>query len=295
MDERISAIASQARERLRSCTACGRRCHVDRIAALRRSVCRTGERAVLASWGLRHPVRPLPWTPDPSGFLAFGRCNLRCVFCPTWMTSQGPLGRESTPEDIADRMLALQDRGGRVLHLVRPTPVVHAVLQALALAVPRGLRLRIVYETNGYDSVETLRSLEGIVDVYVAEMKWGDSREGLWFSKVKNYVSVNRLAVQEMHRQVGDLAIDSNGTAVRGLAVRHVVLPGSLASTGRVVKFLAEEVSPATWLDLGEPYEPTHLARRHPPLDRRPTDRERGDALRLAQRHGIRRISCGPG
>jgi putative pyruvate formate lyase activating enzyme len=205
------------------------------------------------------------------------------------MTSQGRWGREVTPQDIAERMLILQERGSPVLHLLRPTSVVHAVLEALALAVARGFRLPLVYETGGYDSVPALALLEGIVDLYLADMKWGDSREALWFSKARNYASVNRQAVLEMHRQVGDLEVEE-GRAVRGLAVRHVVLPGSLGNTGRVVKFLAQEVSPRTWLDLGEPYRPAHVAGRYPPLDREPTGRERSEARRLALRHGLRRV-----
>jgi len=282
--EEIASRARRGREMLRACRMCGRQCQVDRIAAVRPSICRTGDRAVIAAWGVR---------PGDAGFLAFGRCSLRCVFCPTWMTSQGRWGRELPSEEVAERMLALQDRGCRVLHLLHPTSVVHAVLEALALAVARGFSLPLVYQSSGYDGVEALRLLDGIVDVYVVEMKWGDSREGLWFSKVHNYASVNRRAVLEMHRQVGDLELDGAGLAVRGLAVRHVVLPGSLGSTGRVVKFLAEEVSPATWLDLDLTYEPAHRATLYPPLDRRPTAREKTDARRLAHRHGLHRVRSG--
>ncbi|HEX5041806.1 MAG TPA: radical SAM protein [Candidatus Polarisedimenticolaceae bacterium] len=278
--EEIAARAARGREMLRACRMCGRQCGVDRIAAVRPSVCQTGDRAVIAAWGVRHA--------EQTGFLAFGRCNLRCVFCPTWMTSQGRWGRELPADEVAERMLAIQERGGRVLHLLRPTPVVHAVLEALALAVPRGFTLPLVYESSGYDSVEALRLLDGVVDVYVVDMKWGDSREGLWFSKVRNYASVNRRAVLEMHRQVGDLEVNGAGMALRGLAVRHVVLPGSLASTGRVVQFLAEEISPATWLELDEAYTPAHLAARYAPLHRRPTDRETTEARRLARRRGLR-------
>jgi putative pyruvate formate lyase activating enzyme len=288
--QEIAARAARGREILRACRMCGRGCEVDRIRAVRPSVCHTGDRAVIAAWGVRHAARPLPWMPEDTGFLAFGRCNLRCVFCPTWMTSQGRWGRELPAQDVAERMLALQERGCRVLHLLRPTPVVHAVLEALALAVADGFILPLIYQSSGYDSVEALQLLDGVVDVYLVDMKWGDSREGLWFSKVRNYASVNRRAVLEMHRQVGDLELDPSGMAVRGLAVRHTVLPGSLGNTGRVVKFLAEEVSPGTWLDLETGYGPAHLAGRYPPLDRRPTAREEMDARRLALRHGLRRV-----
>jgi putative pyruvate formate lyase activating enzyme len=284
--------AAAARESLRACTMCGRQCGVDRLAGVRSSICRTGAKAVVAAWGVRSPERALPWTPASTALVAFARCNLRCVFCRTWMTSHGPWGRELDPSELADRLLSLQDRGCRVLHLVRPTPVVHAVLEALGLAMQRGFRLPVVYDTGGYDSVEALRLLDGVVDVYVCEMKWGDSREALWFSKAKNYASVNRLAVLEMHRQVGDLAVGADGVATRGLAVRHVVLPGSLGNTGRIVKFLAEEVSPHTWLDLGEPYRPAHIAARHAPLDRVPTERELAEARRLALRHGLTRVAA---
>jgi putative pyruvate formate lyase activating enzyme len=266
--EEIAARAARGREMLRACGLCGRRCGVDRIAAVRPPVCHNGERAVVAAWGRR--------SAGEAGFLAFGRCNLRCVFCPTWMTSQGRWGRELSHDEVAERMLALQERGCRVLHLLRPTPVVYAVLEALALAVSRGFALPLVYESSGYDSVDGLRLLDGIVDGYVVEMKWGDSREGLRFSKVRNYASVNRSAVLEMHRQVG-----------AALVVRHLVLPGSLGNTGRIVRFLGEELSPAPSFELDLGYAPTHLAARYPPLHRRPTAREVLDARRLAARHRL--------
>jgi putative pyruvate formate lyase activating enzyme len=286
----IAARAALGRAMLSACRMCGRRCGGDRLAAVRPSVCRTGDRAVIGGWGVRPVTRDLPWMPADAAFLACARCNLRCVFCPTWMTSQGRWGRELAAEEVAHRMLALQERGARVLHVIRPTPVVHAILEALALAVERGFSLPLIYDTGGYDSLEALRLLDGVVDVYVTDMKWGDSREGVWFSKVRNYASVNRQAVLEMHRQVGDLALDACGRAARGLAVRHRVLPGGLANTGRVVKFLAGEISVDTWLALDSGYLPVHVAARYPPLGRRLTGREHEDARRLARHHGLRRV-----
>jgi putative pyruvate formate lyase activating enzyme len=168
--------------------------------------------------------------------------------------------------------------------------VVAQIIAAVADAAARGLRVPLVYNTGGYDSPEALALLDGIVDIYMPDMKYGDSALARKYSKVRNYAEVNRAAVKEMHRQVGDLVLDDNGIAQRGLLVRHLVMPHGIGGTGEVLAFLASEISPNTYLNLMEQYRPGHRTDEYPELDRPITREECRDALAMAARHGLRRI-----
>ncbi len=279
-----------ARRRLRDCDLCARYCRVDRRATIDGAVCRTGERAVIASYGAHHgeeyPLRGR----RGSGTIFFSWCNLRCVYCQNWDIAQQGVGRALGPAEIADIMLELQARGCHNINLVTPSHVVAQIIAAVHDAATRGLRLPLVYNTGGYDSPEALALLDGIVDIYMPDMKYGDPDLARRYSRVRNYVAVNQAAVREMHRQVGDLLLDRDGIAVRGLLVRHLVMPNSVAGTDRVLGFLASEISPATYLNLMDQYHPCHRAGEYPAIDR-PTSREEyGDALRAAARFGLTRL-----
>ncbi len=289
-DGELSRRAALAGERLADCDLCARACGVDRTRALEGSACQTGARASVTSFGPHHGEEaPLSgWA--GSGTIFFDRCNLRCVFCQNSDISQASAGRELEPEELAAVMLALQERGCHNVNLVSPSHVVAPVLAAVHLAAERGLRLPIVYNTGGYDCLPTLALLDGIVDVYMPDLKYGDSRIGRRLSGVDDYVEVNRAAVLEMHRQVGDLELDERGIARRGLLVRHLVLPGGLAGTEEVLAFLAEEVSPDTYVNVMDQYHPCYRARDHEPLDRRLSREEWREALRIAGRAGLRRL-----
>jgi putative pyruvate formate lyase activating enzyme len=187
-------------------------------------------------------------------------------------------------------MLALQAAGCHNLNLVSPSHVVAEILAALEIAAAQGLHLPLVYNTGGFDSPEALALLDGIVDIYMPDMKYADRLTARTLSRVGNYPEVNRAAVHEMHRQVGDLQLDEDGLAKRGLLVRHLVLPGNLAGTAEVVRFLAEEISPETYLNLMAQYRPAYRARQHAPLDRSLTPTEYAAALDLARRAGLKRL-----
>jgi putative pyruvate formate lyase activating enzyme len=279
-----------AYRRLEDCDLCARYCHVNRRQGIEGAVCRTGERAVVASYGPHHgeedPLRG--WA--GSGTIFFSWCNLRCVFCQNWDISQRGIGREVEPRELADMMLELQDQGCHNINLVTPSHVVAQIIAAVADAAPRGLRLPLVYNTGGYDSPEALALLDGIVDIYMPDMKYGDSALARKYSKVRNYVEANRAAVKEMHRQVGDLVLDARGIAQRGLLVRHLVLPHGIAGTGQVLQFLAEEISPNTYLNLMDQYRPCYRADEHPEIDRPITPEEYRAALDAAARHGLARL-----
>jgi putative pyruvate formate lyase activating enzyme len=275
---------------LESCDLCARYCRVNRLRGIAGAVCRTGERARVASFGAHHgEERPLRgWR--GSGTIFFTWCNLRCVFCQNWDISQKGLGREVDPAALAQMMLALQAQGCHNVNLVSPSHVVAQVLAAVSLAARRGLDIPLVYNTGGYDSPEALALLDGVIDIYMPDMKYGDSETAHRYSHVRDYWEVNRAAVREMHRQVGDLVLDEQGLARRGLLVRHLVLPGGLAGTARVCDFLAREVSTGTYLNLMDQYRPCYRADEYPPLDRRPTPAEHRTARLVARRAGLHRL-----
>jgi putative pyruvate formate lyase activating enzyme len=225
-----------------------------------------------------------------SGTIFFTWCNLRCVFCQNWEISQKGIGREVSTDELAAIMLRLQRQGCHNINLVSPSHVVAQVLAALCVAARQGLRLPLVYNTGGYDSPEALALLDGVVDIYMPDMKYGDSETAHRYSHVRDYWEVNRAAVKEMHRQVGDLVLDRNGLARRGLLVRHLVLPGDLANTEQVLSFVADEISPNTYVNLMDQYHPCYRAGEYPPLDRPLASQEFARAQAAATRCGLQRL-----
>jgi putative pyruvate formate lyase activating enzyme len=286
----LGVRARLALERLASCDLCARYCRVDRLAGTMGAACRTGRWARVVSYGPHHgEERPLSgWR--GSGTIFFAWCSLRCVFCQNWEISKAGEGLEVGAEDLAAMMLELQAAGCHNVNLVTPSHVVAQVLEAVAIAAEAGLRIPLVYNTGGYDSLEALALLDGVVDVYMPDMKYGSSEVARRYSLVPEYVEVNHRAVREMHRQVGDLVLDERGIAVRGLLVRHLVLPGDLAGTEEVLGFIASELSSDTYLNLMAQYRPCHRAEEHPPLDRLPTTAELRRAREAAERLGLHRL-----
>ncbi|HWP01730.1 MAG TPA: radical SAM protein [Methylococcus sp.] len=282
--------AQKAREHLQACDLCARYCRVNRLETIQGAVCRTGELAVVYGWGPHHgeedPLRG--W--NGSGTIFFSWCNLRCVFCQNWEISQRGEGRQTTPEELAAMMLDLQRRDCHNINLVTPSHVVAQILGAVLIAARRGLRLPLVYNTGGYDSPEALALLDGVIDIYMPDMKYGDSATAHRYSHVRDYWEVNCAAVKEMHRQVGDLQLDDRGLAYRGLLVRHLVLPEGLAGTEKVLSFLAREISPDTYLNLMDQYFPCYRAYDYPPLARSITAEEYRQALEIARRCGLQRL-----
>jgi putative pyruvate formate lyase activating enzyme len=225
-----------------------------------------------------------------SGTIFFAYCNLHCVFCQNYSISQLGEGGAVDGVELAVMMLSLQAKGCHNINLVSPTHLVPFILGALEIATGRGLQLPIVYNTGGYDSVATLELLDGVVDIYMPDMKYSEKKVGEELSGVRDYPRVNQTAVKEMYRQVGDLMVDASGVAVRGLLVRHLVLPHGLAGTESVVKFLAEEISTDTYLNIMAQYHPCYHASEHPGLSRPITDEEYAAALELARRYGLHRL-----
>jgi putative pyruvate formate lyase activating enzyme len=293
---RTGELAERARravERLRSCDLCPRSCRVDRTVSARGAVCRTGRHAIVhAAFPHHGEERPIRGA-GGSGTIFFSSCNLRCLYCQNWEISWRCEGREVEAAGLARIMLDLQARGCHNVNLVSPSHVVAQVLEALDLAAGEGLRLPLVYNTGGYDALSALAFLDGVVDVYMPDMKYADDRVALRLSGVRDYVRVNRAAVREMHRQVGDLRVDARGVATRGLLVRHLVLPGGAAGTDGVMRFLATRVSRDTYVNVMDQYRPCHRAEEAPEIARRPGRPEIDAALEVARRHGIHRLDPG--
>jgi putative pyruvate formate lyase activating enzyme len=278
-----------ARNLLHACTLCGRRCQTDRTKGT--GECRIGRRARLASYGPHHGEERVLKGLRGSGTVFFSGCNLHCVFCQNSYISQSAAGLEVEPGELAEVMLWLQSHGCHNINLVSPTHVVPMILEALQIAAEAGLRLPLVYNSGGFDSPETLRLLDGIVDIYMPDMKYSQVAPAAQYSDARNYPEVNQAAVREMHRQVGDLEVDESGLAVRGLLVRHLVLPDSLAGTPEIVRFLAEEISPNTALNLMDQYRPAFRAHDFEPLNRRLSTAEYRAAVSLAEAAGLTRLA----
>lgn len=278
-----------AREHLRRCDLCARGCHVNRLLSTKGAACRTGERATVYSAGPHHGEESPLSGRRGSGTIFFSWCSLACVFCQNWEISRRGEGRETTAEELAELMLGLQQAGCHNINLVTPSHVVAQILAAVEIAAERGLRLPLVWNSGGYDSPEALSLLDGVIDIYLPDMKFADSAVAAKYLGVRDYAEVNRAAVREMHRQVGDLVLDA-GIARRGLLVRHLVLPENLAGTDRILAFLAREISPDTYLNLMDQYRPCYRADEYPPLDRRPTRAETAAARALAEELGLRRL-----
>ncbi|MBF0611607.1 MAG: radical SAM protein [Magnetococcales bacterium] len=279
---------------LQACAQCGRACGVDRRSGPGKSTCRTGPVPVIASFG-PHFGEESPLTGQRgSGTIFFARCNLYCVYCQNWTISWRGEGSVKTPEQLADIMLMLQKQGCHNINLVSPSHVIAPILAAVQLAAARGLHLPLVYNTGGYDSLVGLSLLDGVVDIYMPDMKYGDAEPAYRYSRVKDYPRINQAAVKEMHRQVGNLQLDEDGIARRGLLVRHLILPEGLAGSADIFEFLAREISPDTYLNIMPQYHPSYRAARFPPMEQREIRQWYAQALVLAREAGLHRLDRRP-
>ena len=291
----LEARVDAAYRRLQACDLCPRRCGVDRRE--RAGACHTLTEAVVASAGAHFGEESCLVGRGGSGTIFFSWCNLSCRYCQNASISQQGEGHPLSPQQLAALMLDLQRQGCHNVNLVSPSHVVPQILAATQIAARAGLRLPLVYNAGGYDSLETLALLDGVVDIYMPDCKYADAEVGARYSGVPDYPAVNQAAVREMHRQVGDLAIEADlaievggvrpGLARRGLLVRHLVLPEGLAGTAGVVRFLAD-LSPHTAVNVMGQYRPCHEAYSLPPLDRRVTRAEVRAAQEMAQDAGLR-------
>jgi len=285
----LAESVRKSREWMRKCTLCPRLCAVNRIEG-ETGFCRTGSQAVVASYGPHFgEERPLVGRRG-SGTIFFSHCNLYCIFCQNYDISHGGEGRPVSAETLADIMVLLQEQGCHNINFVTPSHVIAPILQALPLAIEKGLTVPLVYNTGGYDRTSALKLLDGIVDIYMPDFKFWDSEVSKTLSDAPDYPERARKAVKEMHRQVGDLVTDPSGVAQRGLLVRHLVMPEGLAGTSSVMHFLATEISTNTYVNVMSQYHPCGGAIGQPGLGRRITSAEFEEALETARREGLHRL-----
>lgn len=288
-NNQLQEKVSLAYQRLVDCSICAWSCNINRIEG-ELGICKTGELARVSSFG------PHMGEEDPlrgrhgSGTIFFTRCNLHCQFCQNHDISQTDTGRLVEPEDLAAMMLELQNRDCHNINFVSPSHVVPQILAGVLVAARAGLRIPLVYNTGGYDSLETLELLDGVIDIYMPDMKYSGPKYARRYSKIPNYPQVNQAAVREMHRQVGDLTLDQQGVAQRGLLVRHLVLPNRIAGTEKILRFLAEEISTNTYLNLMDQYRPAYNARSYRELSRPINKKEFQEAVQTANDYGLHRL-----
>ena len=285
----FGARVAAALSLLEACRLCPRTCGVNRLDG-KTGVCRTGRRAIVSS-AAPHFGEEKPLVGNRgSGAIFFSGCNLKCLFCQNYEISHLLAGDEVSAGRLAMLMLHLQKIGCHNLNLVTPTHVMPQVLEALELAVKGGFCLPIVYNTGGYDALEAIRLLDGIVDIYMPDIKYLSPEAAKEYSDAEDYPTVIKKVIREMHRQVGDLVISPEGIATRGLLVRHLVMPGMMEDTARIAAFLAREISRDTYVNIMAQYRPEYLAHEHPPLDRPLSRDEWREALRLARAAGLHRF-----
>lgn len=274
----LTQRVAKGQEILRSCVLCPRRCGKDRLAG-EVGWCRAGALPEVASWNLHFWEEPPISGTKGSGTIFFSHCTGRCLFCQNYPISQLGIGNKVSTTRLAGMMLELQRKGAHNINLVTPTHYVPQFLEALLLAIPQGFNLPIVYNTSGYDSLEALHLLDGVVDIYLPDAKYADDAVARALSGFVGYVSANRAALKEMYRQVGADLIVEEGIARRGLIVRHLVLPNGLSQTPEVLRWLAANLSPQVHVSLMDQYFPAYKAVGHPTLGRKITPQEYEAAL----------------
>lgn len=276
--------------RLAECDICPRECGANRIGG-KVGKCNSGLLPIVSSYCAHHGEEPALSGSRGSGTIFFGNCNMRCVYCQNYQISQSPemqKGNEVSTRELAEQMLYLQD----VLHchninLVTPSHFVPQIVRAMAEAVPMGLRLPLVYNTSSYDSVKTLKELDGIINIYLADIRYASNELGRKYSRVRRYTDNARAAISEMQRQIGDLVVDKDGVAQRGLIIRHLILPNDIAGSEDSLRWLVKEVSPHVAVSVMSQYYPTHRAYKYKELNRKILPQEYQKVVELVEKFDI--------
>jgi len=285
-EEEFDRRIEKAYKLLSPCEVCPRKCKANRLEG-EEGFCRSSEEVIVSSYNAHFGEEPPLVGYFGSGTIFFTNCNLKCVYCQNYPISQLGNGNKVSLSELAKIMLALQKRKCHNINLVTPTHFVPQILKSLKLAIKMGLRIPIVYNTSGYDSVNTLKLLDGVVDIYLPDARYADNKIAKKYSAAPNYFEIMKKAVKEMHRQVGDLVTDKIGVARTGLIVRHLVLPEGLSGTKKIMRFIAREISPHTYISLMAQYFPAYQAGQFPPLSRRINREEYREALRAFKEEGL--------
>ncbi len=283
---RLRDIIAQAFKMLESCRICPRNCKVNRLKD-ERGFCRIAIKPKVCSFLPHHGEEPSISGTRGSGTIFFSGCNMSCVYCQNYEFSQLDEGRDVDFEKLADFMLELQNMGCHNINLVTPTHVMPQILKTLGLAIPKGLKIPIVYNTGGYELPEMLRLLDGIIDIYLADMRYVDNEMAIQYSLAPDYHQFNQAALKEMHRQVGVAKIDDEGIIRRGLIIRHLVLPNNISGAGKIMKFIAQELSKDTYISLMSQYLPCYKANQFKDISRRITYQEYENAKSAMEKYGL--------
>jgi putative pyruvate formate lyase activating enzyme len=282
----IKKKAQQAFALSRSCILCPRRCGIDRTRG-EIGRCGIGNRVLISSVNLHHGEEPAISGHKGSGTVFFSGCNLSCSFCQNYPISQRSQGQEKSFDELSDDLLHLQKRGAHNLNLVTPSHMTWPILETLYRAVEKGFDLPIVYNSSAYDAVESLDLLNGVVDIYMPDLKYSDDENALRCSKANGYWEIATEAIKRMHLQVGNLEINNQGLAQKGLLVRHLVLPENLSGTPKVLNFIAQKIHPDAYLSLMRQFFPAYQSLSFSPLDRKLTDEEWQSALDALDEAGL--------
>ena len=274
---------------LKECMVCPRKCRVNRIKG-KKGVCRTGRLALVSSYNPHFGEEDSLVGTGGSGTIFFTNCNLLCIFCQNYDISHLGHGQEVIAEELAAIMIHLQGMGVENINLVTPTHVTSQFLEALPIAIEKDLCLPIVYNSSGYDSVETLKLLDGVVDIYMPDLKFASSELAARYCNAPDYPETAKAALKEMHRQVGDLVLDERGIARRGLLVRHLVMPDNIAGTRELMGFIANEISKDTYVNVMAQYHPAGRANRFSEINRSITDNEYAKAIKDTLKTGLHRL-----
>ena len=273
---------------LEKCHLCPRKCLVNRLQD-EKGFCGAGKKVAVSSYNLHFGEEPPISGYRGSGTIFFTHCNLRCCFCQNYPISQLGNGQEVEISELATMMVKLQKLGAHNINFVTPTHFVPQIVEALELGVREGLKIPLVYNSGGYESMETLELLDGIVDIYMPDAKYSDPESARTYSRAADYFEVNKKALLEMHRQVGDLKMDREGIAKRGLLIRHLVMPEDIVGSRSILEFVAKDISKDTYMSIMAQYHPAHLAFEFPELSRRISKKEYDAVLKMADELGLER------
>jgi putative pyruvate formate lyase activating enzyme len=286
IDKDVKARVQSLLSRLSDCDLCPRQCRVDRTAG-ERGICEQTDQIRISSANLHFGEEPPISGNRGSGTIFLSGCNLKCSYCQNYPISQMGHGKDISPLDLVDRMFELENRGAHNINFVTPTHYSARIAEAIMTARKRGLKVPIVWNSSGYDSVDVLECLEGMVEVYMPDMRYGETEPARCYSNAPDYPQVNREAISEMYRQVGTLEVDSDGIARRGLLIRHLVLPNKLSATDKIFEFIAEEISTETHISLMSQYFPAYRAHEFEMISRRITKKEYLIAKRLMEKYNL--------
>ncbi len=276
-------------EILKNCEICPRKCHVNRLEG-EKGYCKLGYLPKISAYHPHFGEESVLVGKYGSGTIFMTSCNLSCVYCQNYEISQLRIGKEVSFDELAGIMIELQNLKCSNINFVTPTPQIPGILKSIQIAIEKGLKIPLVYNTNAYDSLDVLKILEGIFDIYLPDAKYSNNKISLKYSNVQDYFEIMKNAIKEMHKQVGDLTLNEEGIAIKGLMIRHLILPNNLAGSEKIFEFIAKEISKDTFINIMDQYWPAYKAYQYPEISRKINEDEFKKIINLAKKFGLRRL-----